>query len=217
MTTPVDPVDPLDHQGLVRMIAQGVYRRHRPVHLSLDDLVAAGQFGLLRACQLFDPGRDYEFSTYAHAWILQSIRREISQRDRTIRVPVYLQEARAYTEKDIRARAKHLGSAARTRRIASLSTPADRDSPGIDPAAPPLDPLRGLVLREVLREVDRLPARERDVLRARLGLDGTAPASLEQLSGALGLSRERVRQIEAAALGRLRRRFGEGEGGEARP
>lgn len=73
-------------------LAHGLMRKHRPVSLTLDDLIQEGAIGLNRAAELFDHTRGYKFSTYSHAWIKQSLRRAIGFQDRMIRLPIHIQE-----------------------------------------------------------------------------------------------------------------------------
>lgn len=212
---PPIPIDPLDHQGLVRSVARQLHRRYRLRHLDLEDLVSAGQFGLLHAITLFDPSLQERFDVYARYWIRHSIQLEICGRELLMRVPPYQWKPRGYDPNVVRSRAKYRAAVDRARSTASLDAPAG-DGPGaiealVDRGAP--DPLAGLVREDLRRALGTLPVVERRVVEARYGLDGGEPRLGRELAEVLGVTRQRVSQLELRALARLRAILG----GEAPP
>lgn len=211
---------------LVVNIARGFAGRG----LALEDLVAEGNMGLLRAIEGFDPAMSTRFSTYAAFWIKQSVRRALSMTGRTVRLPHYVT---ALLAKWRRAAAElqerlgrlpeeaevgdHLGLSRRQMRVVrqALRGVTTGDATGdagewladmvADHGPAPDDRLAGVEeLRLALASLDRLDERERAVLRLRFGLGGAEPATLQEVGNHLELTRERVRQIEQEALAKLR-------------
>jgi RNA polymerase primary sigma factor len=206
--------------------------------LGWEDLVAEGNFGLLRACDSFDPGRGVRFCTYAVWWIDQRLQRAIDDQSRLIRLPVHTHEAvrrvrgaaaaltqdlgRAPTAAEIAAATGQDAATVRAVEqwmapVASLDRPLDADSDTpfgallADPGAP--DPeaggLRAGLAVQVAALLDTLPAREAYVLRRRFGLGGCVRAGcLQEIGDELGVTRERVRQMEGRALALLREQAG---------
>lgn len=211
-----------------------VARRYLHRGLSLLDLIEEGNLGLLHAVTKFQPGRGTRFSTYAVWWIRQAMARALANQARLIRLPVHVELLLGQYAKKKAALAQDLGRAPTTEEVASalgqpieevehiermsqrpvsLDAPAGPDGGGkIRETVKDAEPLPGAGLagtlagREELAGVLRdLPDAERNVLSLRFGLSGQEPRTLESIARQLGVTRERVRQIEAAALGRLRR------------
>jgi RNA polymerase primary sigma factor len=204
--------------------------------LCLQDLIAEGNLGLLRAVEGFDPSLQIRFSTYASYWIKQSIKRGLLNTGRTIRVPAYMAElmtkwrratahlhdklGRTPTREEVAASlhlsAKKIKIIQKALRIYDAIPQGNGTEEGrfleemlTDEHAKAPD--AGLSdadqLREVLGLLDQLDARSADVLRLRYGLFGENPMTLKEIGDRLGLTRERVRQIEREALTRLRERL----------
>jgi RNA polymerase primary sigma factor len=208
-------------------------RRYVNRGLSLLDLIEEGNVGLLQAVRKFDPNRGTRFSTYATWWIRQAIVRALANQARLVRLPVhvemllgqYVKVQRELTQELKRPPttaevATRLGRTVeqvedlehlRQQRMLSLDAPAGRDGGGTlqdvipDPEGPPGQGLAAALrgrgdLAGVLQD---LSDQERSVITHRFGLGGEEPKTLEAIGKQMGVTRERVRQIEAAALKRL--------------
>ncbi len=210
-----------------------VARRYLHRGLSLLDLIEEGNLGLLHAVRKFQPGRGTRFSTYAIWWIRQAVTRALANQARIIRLPVHVEQLLGQYAKKKTALTQELGRAPTTEEIAkamgqpldeiehlervsqrpvSLDSPVDADgSSTLQDIVKDADPLPG-GLAAALRARDDLaglladlPDQERTVVSLRFGLAGDGPLTLEAIGKRLGVTRERVRQVEDAALQRLRR------------
>jgi RNA polymerase primary sigma factor len=201
--------------------------------LGLEDLIEEGNLGLLRAVEGFDPSMNTRFSTYAAYWIKQSIKRALINTAKTIRVPAYMADllvkwrrATAVLQEELgrpplsEEVARHLNLSKKKLKIIekairvynSVPQPDTPDAPlSLDElaadgrvAAPEAHLEQSEDLGQVLGMLDRMDPRDAAVLRLRFGLDGEDPMTLQQVGERLGLTRERVRQIERDALATLR-------------
>lgn len=214
---------------LVVKIAQDYARYGLP----LLDLISEGNIGLIKAVQRFDPKKGGKLSTYAAWWIKQSIKRALANQSKTIRLPAHLVDKIARMRRSERKLTEQLGREPTEEEIAqdlgvepavvahwnsvaikptSLDAPIGDDEGatfsdiiGDERAKTPFDEINDRqLLEEVERLLDRLDRREREILKYRYGLRGVKEETLEEVGRRFNITRERVRQIQNAALLRLR-------------
>src|SRR3954467_48674 len=206
-------------------------KRYQGQDLPLLDLIQEGILGLIRAAEKFDWRRGYKFSTYATFWIRQAIQRGIANKARTIRIPVHIGQrerkvarierelhsklGRPPTDEEVAEEAdvsvpeiEEIRDAARA--VTSLDRPIGEEGessfgdimPSDDPE--PEEEVEVSLRAEALhRALDELPDREKEVVKLRFGVNGNDPTPLRETGRRMGLSPERVRQLEAKALKRL--------------
>ncbi|GIW09287.1 MAG: hypothetical protein KatS3mg061_0344 [Dehalococcoidia bacterium] len=181
-----------------------VYRevaRYRAHCRDLADLVQEGCLGLIHAAERFDPARGVRFSTYAVPWIRQAVDRAARAHQRMVRLPRRWRET---LEGDGQLRPELLPAASLDcppHEAAEEPLAASLPDPTADPEH---DAITAVLVESLAAALSRCPEREREVIRRRYGLDGHPPQTLEAIASELGICRERVRQLEAAALRRLR-------------
>ncbi|HJZ94261.1 MAG TPA: RNA polymerase sigma factor RpoD/SigA [Gemmataceae bacterium] len=200
--------------------------------LALQDLIEEGNLGLLRAVEGFDPNMNTRFSTYASYWIKQSIKRALVNTAKTIRIPAYMVELLAKwrratnqltdelgrpptneeTAKFLGLPKKKLNIIKKAIRVYNSAPQTDQTEAGwsIDEMlmdnrtrTPDTEMVENDDLRQVMTLLDKMDPREATVLRMRFGLNDEEPKTLKEIGESLGLTRERVRQIESEALQKL--------------
>ncbi|REK10998.1 MAG: RNA polymerase subunit sigma-70 [Actinobacteria bacterium] len=209
-----------------------IAKRYGHARLPFLDLVQEGNLGLIRAVEKFEYRKGFKFSTYATWWIRQAITRAIADKSRTIRVPVHMMDTITQMQTAEANLTKRLGrkptdeelaeesgltikKLQEARKVApepiSIFEPIGEDNATLgdfipdEEAATPFELIASKLNIEDLRQIlERLDERERTIIEMRYGLNGTVPATLDEVGRHFDVTRERIRQIEAKALAKMR-------------
>lgn len=220
-----------------------IAKKYSHFGVPLTDLIEEGNLGLMKAVSMFDPDQRFRFSTYAAYWIRQYITRALANQAKTIRIPVYMVEAIGKWKKVVERLTQKLGRRPRLKEVAkemktsikkikqvrsmitrttSLEAPIGKDGTGQfvdlipdESSASAVDEIAQIMRQERVGELlEGMGAREREVLSLRYGLKNGTAHTLREIAQQFGITRERVRQIENAAMCKLREYIRTKERGE---
>jgi RNA polymerase primary sigma factor len=209
-----------------------IAKRFATGRMSLGDLIEEGNLGLIRAVDSFDPSVGVRFSTYAAWWIKQTIKRSLLLDSGPLSVPTYMVEMvnqYRHAVEDLQAKLADIPTIAQIANemklpvkkiiaikeiVDSVNTPLEAESPDTHQTLhdavkqtsdhlPEDDITNTEELHKIVEMLDKLEAREAQILKLRFGIDGNEPLTLKQIGAKLGLTRERVRQLQQSALKRL--------------
>lgn len=210
-----------------------IAKKYSHFGIPLIDLIEEGNMGLMKAVSMYNPNQRFKFSTYAAYWIRQYITRALANQAKTVRVPVYMVEAIARWKKTVEQLTQKLSRRPRLKEVAKemktsikkikqirsmitrttfLETPIGKDGTGqfIDlipdeSSSSATEELARIVRQERVKELlKKMNEREKEVLSLRYGLNGRSPHTLNEIAKKFGITRERVRQIENAAMRKLK-------------
>ncbi|XP_038992626.1 RNA polymerase sigma factor sigB-like isoform X2 [Hibiscus syriacus] len=214
-------------------LVMSIAKNYQGTGMNFQDLVQEGCRGLIRGTEKFDPSRGFKFSTYAHWWIKQAVRKFLSEQSRTIRLPFHMVEAtyrvkearkQLYSENGRQPNNKEVAEAAglsMKRLTTVLLTPKAPQSldqkiginQNLKPSEVTADPeadtpedilIKQLMKKDIEKVLESLSPRERQVIRWRFGMEDGRMKTLQEIGESMGVSRERIRQIESYAFRKLK-------------